>query len=376
MQQEITRELVQSWLPRRQADSNKGSYGSVLTAAGSLAYRGAAALCAEGALRGGAGLVYLASVEPVVQMVLARTPECCACGCRTAAGGGIHPQDAAALRSWFAEKHAVLLAGPGLGEGAGEVCRALLGKNPPWAGAVLDADALNALAAGRLRDPLPENTILTPHPGEAARLLGCTVADVQADREQAVLRLAETYHCVAVLKGSGTLIAAPGGELLHNAAGNAGLARGGSGDILAGLTAGLLAAGLKQNRTPAQMAACAVWLHGTAADRCARRRSMTAMLPTDIFADLGEILAEMELYGAASLLPSPFIGCIIGLYLHIAGKEPLLCRAKKAKNASCLSFWRFSPARRTKNIPSACRSWWKNCRSMASWPSARASTMT
>ena len=165
MQQEITRELVQSWLPRRQADSNKGSYGSVLAAAGSLAYRGAAALCAEGALRGGAGLVYLASVEPVVQMVLARTPECCACGCRTAAGGGIHPQDAAALRSWFAEKHAVLLAGPGLGEGAGEVCRALLGKNPPWAGAVLDADALNALAAGRLRDPLPGNTILTPHPG-------------------------------------------------------------------------------------------------------------------------------------------------------------------------------------------------------------------
>ena len=228
-------------------------------------------------------------------MVLTRTPECCACGCRTAAGGGIHPQDAAALRSWFAEKHAVLLAGPGLGEGAGEVCRALLGKNPPWAGVVLDADALNALAAGRLRNPLPENTILTPHPGEAARLLGCTVADVQADREQAVLRLAETYHCVAVLKGSGTLIAAPGGELLHNAAGNAGLARGGSGDILAGLTAGLLAAGLKQNRTPARMAACAVWLHGTAADRCARRRSMTAMLPTDIFADLGEILAEMEL---------------------------------------------------------------------------------
>lgn len=156
-------------------------------------------------------------------------------------GWGHPPPDAAALRSWFAEKHAVLLAGPGLGEGAGEVCRALLGKNPPWAGTVLDADALNSLAAGRLRDPLPENTILTPHPGEAARLLGCTVADVQADREQAVLRLAETYHCVAVLKGSGTLIAAPGGELLHNAAGNAGLARGGSGDILAGLTAGLLA---------------------------------------------------------------------------------------------------------------------------------------
>lgn len=295
MQREITRELVRRLLPGRTAESNKGSYGSVLAAAGSMAYRGAAALCTEGALRGGAGLVYLASVEPVIQLVLSRTPECCACGCRTAANGGIHPQDADALRRWFADRHAVLLAGPGLGESAADVCKALLGRNAPWAGAVLDADALNALAAGKYRGDLPANTILTPHPGEAARLLGCTVADVQADREQAVLRLAETYHCVAVLKGSGTLIAAPGGELLHNAAGNAGLARGGSGDILAGLTAGLLAAGLKQNRTPAQMAACAVWLHGTAADRCARRRSMTAMLPTDIFADLGEILAEMEL---------------------------------------------------------------------------------
>ena len=135
MQQEITRELVQSWLPRRQADSNKGSYGSVLAAAGSLAYRGAAALCAEGALRGGAGLVYLASVEPVVQMVLARTPECCACGCRTAAGGGIHPQDAAALRSWFAEKHAVLLAGPGLGRGQGKSaapCWARIRRGRVW----------------------------------------------------------------------------------------------------------------------------------------------------------------------------------------------------------------------------------------------------
>ena len=91
MQREITRELVRRLLPGRMAESNKGSYGSVLAAAGSMAYRGAAALCTEGALRGGAGLVYLASIEPVIQLVLSRTPECCACGCRTAANGGIHP---------------------------------------------------------------------------------------------------------------------------------------------------------------------------------------------------------------------------------------------------------------------------------------------
>ena len=90
-------------------------------------------------------------------------------------------------------------------------------------------------------------------------------------------------------------MAKPDGTLWHNNTGNAGLARGGSGDVLAGLTAGLLAAGLGQGRSPEDAAIAAVWLHGTAADRCAKHRSMTAMLPTDIFADLGELLAEMEM---------------------------------------------------------------------------------
>lgn len=294
MQREITREMVKARLPRREADTNKGSFGSVLAAAGSMAYRGAAALCTEGALRAGTGLVYLASVEPVVQMVLSRTPECCACGCRTAANGGIHPQDAAALRSWFEGKNTVLLTGPGLGESAAAVCNALLGKKAPWSAAVLDADALNALAAGRLKGPLPEQTVITPHPGEAARLLHTTVGEVQADRETAARQLSEAYHCIAVLKGSGTLIATPGGELYHNSTGNAGLAKGGSGDILAGLLAGLLAAGLKQGRTAEDAALAAVWLHGAAGDACAKRLGMAAMLPHDIFADLGELFAELE----------------------------------------------------------------------------------
>lgn len=288
MQREITREMVKARLPRREADTNKGSFGSVLAAAGSMAYRGAAALCAEGALRAGAGLVYLASVEPVVQMVLSRTPECCACGCRTAANGGIHPQDAAALRSWFAEKNTVLLAGPGLGESAGPVCNALLGKKAPWSAAVLDADALNALAAGKLKGPLPEQTVITPHPGEAARLLHTSVREVQADRESAVRQLADFYGCVAVLKGAGTLIAAPGqgDEIVRNPTGNPGLARGGSGDVLAGMVAALLAQGMK----PKDAAACAVWLHGAAADRCAARTSPMTMLPHDILNDLPEVL--------------------------------------------------------------------------------------
>lgn len=294
MQREITREMVRARLPRRETDTNKGSFGSVLAVAGSMAYRGAAALCTEGALRAGAGLVFLASVEPVVQLVLSRTPECCACGCRTAPNGGIHPQDAAALRGWFADRSPVLLAGPGLGEGAGAVCSGLLGKKAPWSAAVLDADALNALAEGKIKGALPQQTVLTPHPGEAARLLHTTVGEIQADREAAVRQLAETYHCTAVLKGSGTLIATPGGEVYRNPTGNAGLAKGGSGDVLAGLLAGLLAAGLRQGRTAEDAALAAVWLHGAAGDRCARRLGMAGMLPHDILEDLGAPFAEME----------------------------------------------------------------------------------
>ena len=112
MQREITRELVRRLLPGRMAESNKGSYGSVLAAAGSMAYRGAAALCTEGALRGGAGLVYLASVEPVIQLVLSRTPECCACGCRTAANGGIATVEAAQAQMAMASE--AVKAVPGL----------------------------------------------------------------------------------------------------------------------------------------------------------------------------------------------------------------------------------------------------------------------
>lgn len=138
---ELNQHKIAALLPQRRAQSNKGSYGSVAAAAGSLAYRGAAALCVEGALRTGAGLVYLASVEPVIQLVLTRTPECCALPCRTDADGGILAADAAAVRQRFTEKPAVLLAGPGLGPSAARILNALLTADAKWKAAVLDADA-------------------------------------------------------------------------------------------------------------------------------------------------------------------------------------------------------------------------------------------
>ncbi len=277
----------------REPDSHKGSYGHVLLAAGSRRYRGAANLAAEGALRAGAGIVTLAAVEPVIAAAAARLPECCLLPCPEGPDGGL---GAAAADSLLAarQKATVLLMGPGMGNTPDT--RALVRALAEGAACtvVLDADALNAaaamLAAGELlpRPAAGFELILTPHPGEMARLTGLAPAEIAADRPGVAARYAEMWGCTVVLKGHHTLIAAPDGRLWQNTTGNAGLARGGSGDVLAGMTAGLAACGL-----PApEAAACAVWLHGAAADRCARRLGQYGMLPHDLLADLGAIFAE------------------------------------------------------------------------------------
>ena len=162
---------------------------------------------------------------------------------------------------------------------------------PGFAGsAVLDADGLNAAAdllqAGKLPHPQGD-LILTPHPGEMARLTGCSAADINADREGTALRFAKAWDAVVVLKGARTVIAAPDGRCAVNPTGNPGLARGGSGDVLAGMTSALLACKL-----PAfEAAVCAVYLHGAAADRAAAKHGEAGMLPHDLFAELGGLFA-------------------------------------------------------------------------------------
>ena len=157
---------------------------------------------------------------------------------------------------------------------------------------ILDADALNAaavlLAAGETMPHPAGNLILTPHPGEMARLTGLTAAEIAADPAGVAARYAEQWDCTLVLKGHRTLIAAPDGRMWQNTTGNAGLSRGGSGDVLAGMTSGLAACGL-----PApEAAACAVWLHGAAADCTADRLGQYGMLPHDLFTDLGDLFSR------------------------------------------------------------------------------------
>lgn len=293
---EITSEFVWSCIRPRPRDSHKGTFGSVLALVGSARYRGAALLAAEGALRAGAGLVTLASVEPVLAAASARLPECCLLPCIDGAEGGISPESLSLLRR---QKAAVLLAGPGLGYTAQSTARAAETRTliqqllSGFAGcAVLDADGLNA-AAGLLSagQPLPHPAgalVLTPHPGEMARLTGLSTGAVNADREGIARRFAQQWDAVVLLKGMRTIIAAPDGRCFVNPTGNPGLARGGSGDALAGILAALLACGLEA----AEAAACAAWLHGAAADRAAAQRGEYGMLPQDLFPALGTLFAE------------------------------------------------------------------------------------
>ena len=288
----ITPESVWAHIPPRARDSHKGSFGAVLVVAGSACYRGAASLAVEGALRTGAGIVTLASVAAVS----ARLPECCLCPCLAGAEGGISPRS---LPNITRQKATTLRLGPGLGYTAQSAARAaetreLVEKLLPGFGgsAVLDADGLNAAAsllnAGRALPHPAGELILTPHPGEMSRLTGLSASVLAADREGAACRFAREWNAVVVLKGAGTVVAAPDGRCCVNTTGNPGLSRGGSGDALAGMTAALLACGL-----PAyEAAACAVYLHGAAADRAAALRGEYGMLPQDLFAQLGRLFAE------------------------------------------------------------------------------------
>ena len=289
----LCEEFVFSCIAPRAQESHKGSYGHLLEVAGSRRYRGAAGLAAEGALRTGAGIVTLASVEPALAAVAARLPECCLLPCRESEEGGIHAGEADNL-SQALQKATVLLMGPGMGNTAHtqNLVRRLVGEARGTV--VLDADGLNAAAALMAAgEPLPRpagSLILTPHPGEMSRLTGLTMAEIAADPAGTATRFAAKWGCTLVLKGHRTLIAAPDGRLWRNTTGNAGLSRGGSGDVLAGMVSGLAACGL-----PApEAAACAVWLHGAAADRTAKRLGQYGMLPHDILADLGEIFAEHD----------------------------------------------------------------------------------
>ena len=252
-------------LPVRARDSHKGSCGTVLVVAGSHDMPGAAILCARGALRGGAGLVRMA-LPRALQVPLA---------CAVPSATTVARDRTAQLRA-AAREATALVVGPGLGATAatGRMVRSLLQLERPM---VLDADALNVLAPLRAQLPHAHLRVLTPHPGEMARLLGTTTARVQADRPGAALALQQASGSVVVLKGAGTVVT-DGARCFTNRSGNPGMATGGSGDVLAGLLGALLAQGM----APFEAACLAVHVHGCAGDRVASRLSEVGLCAEDL----------------------------------------------------------------------------------------------
>ncbi|HEX3435294.1 MAG TPA: NAD(P)H-hydrate dehydratase [Pseudacidobacterium sp.] len=264
----------------RPAESNKGKFGHVLVVGGSYGKAGAPSMASLAALRTGAGLVTAAVAQPILDAVARITPELMTTPLRAGGRGEINSSnlDDETLKDLL-EKKTVLAIGPGLGQEP-ETEKFLLGLlDATDLPAVLDADALNLLA--KHPDKLNGRNrliVLTPHPGEMARLAGLSIQEVQANRESLAREFAMKHHVVMVLKGWRTLIAHPDGSLAINTTGNPGMAKGGSGDILTGIIAAMVA---QYPHLSGDAVNAAVYLHGLAADLVVRGLDEHTLLATD-----------------------------------------------------------------------------------------------
>ncbi|HQR31216.1 MAG TPA: NAD(P)H-hydrate dehydratase [Blastocatellia bacterium] len=291
----VEEEQVKTWLndSSRTSYAHKNAVGDVLLIAGSRGKTGAAALASESVLRAGAGLVTVATAKSAQTLLVTQTkPEVMTEALAETFDGAI-AEEAIEHALRLAEKKTVIAVGPGLNsteESARAFVRGLVERRTvPM---VIDADGLNALAPWpnglKGSDELP--IIITPHPGEMARLTGKTNADVQADRIGIAREFATQHHVIVVLKGSRSLIAAPDGNVCVNPTGNAGMATAGSGDVLTGLIVGLLA----QSPTDALGATIAgVYLHGVAGDVAAEKLGMRSMIASDIIANLSDAILRI-----------------------------------------------------------------------------------
>jgi len=275
----VDRAYVRAALPRRREDGHKGDFGKLLIVGGAVGYTGAPYLAALAAVRSGSGLVYLGVPEAIWPVEAAK----CVCAMPfplPCADGKLSVQALEPLMKRLSTCD-VLALGPGLGRGEEVrelVCSLLCAAEVP---VVLDADGLNALAeAPEALDARRDRvTILTPHDGELARLLGLPLPELlRRDRVETVRAFALEHRCVLVRKGHPTLIALPDGQVLQNTTGGSALSKGGSGDVLTGLIASFLS----QGASPEAAAACGVWLHGRAGDLLTAQDTAYCVTPEDV----------------------------------------------------------------------------------------------
>ena len=284
----LTREDVRALLEPRAADSHKGDFGRVLVIAGSRGKTGAAYLAGMGALRAGAGLVTIATPASCLPIVASLAPEFMTEPLDDNDDGQL---TVAAIGRVVDFDQDVIACGPGLGRGrsVADFVRALVDRaEVPL---VLDADALTVLSdePGRLLGREERDVIITPHPGEMARLIGRSTDEVQAHRIEVATDFATSHHLYVVLKGHRTVIATPEGRVFINPTGNAGMATGGTGDVLTGMIAAFLAQLLDAE------AACrlAVFLHGMAGDLAEASEGDIAMTASDLLAHIGDAICDL-----------------------------------------------------------------------------------
>jgi ADP-dependent NAD(P)H-hydrate dehydratase / NAD(P)H-hydrate epimerase len=277
-------------LGRRARTGHKGTYGRVLIFSGAAGYAGAAALAAEGALRAGAGLVTVVTAASAAPIVAGAVREAMVHAAPETSSGSIA---SSCWEDWSrrVDEYDAVLAGPGMTRHAETLVLLRDMVRDVQRVLVLDADALSVFEnQAAWLDRARASLILTPHPGEAGRLLGCGPGDVEADRIGSARRLAEAAGGVVVLKGAGSVVAAHGEVPEINMTGNPGMASGGSGDVLAGMTAALAAGSM----SPLDAARAAVYTHGRAGDLAARSRSETGLIARDLLDALPRAWRELE----------------------------------------------------------------------------------
>ncbi len=273
----------------RRDDSHKGDYGKVLVVAGSKGMAGAAYLCSMGALRSGSGLVTCAVPRPLSAVLETKFTEVMTLSVSADAGGtGFGVKSLGDILD-FAGKCDSVAIGPGLGDKPGVLKLVPELLNNIECPVVLDADGLNAMRGKVERIKKRKGpTVLTPHPGEAARLLEEDTRSVQDDRVGAAKRLVESTGAVVCLKGHGTVVAGQNSDIFINDSGNSGMATGGTGDVLTGIITSFIGQGLE----PYGAAVSGVYLHGMAGDIAAQRKGPFSMIASDVLDSLHEAFSK------------------------------------------------------------------------------------
>lgn len=283
---QLKREIKKKWKPRK-AQSHKGDYGRVFVIAGARGFTGAALLAAEGALRAGAGLITLGVPDSIYSIVARRTLEIMVRDYPSVQGGLAYSAYRSLIK--FTKTQSVVALGPGLG-GSPQTQKLIrhfaMKMDKPL---ILDADGLNAFEGHKkMLKALRGRAILTPHPGEFKRLFGSKVSSRSSERIQQAQKAARQYGVWIILKGDQSVIALPSGKVFLNPSGNPGMASGGTGDVLTGILAGLLAQGFSFD----EAARFGTFLHGLAGDRAKQIAGEASMTAGDLLSALPAVIKK------------------------------------------------------------------------------------